>query len=323
MFIACFVIFLVSASIVSAREDAKPGLYVDGGASVYILDMPSYQPIATRNMAPSYTAINRLSAYDDNAVGMLGSLTLGWKAATPLYFELTGRTFEDQGHSQRYFNYAAYGADAVGISFPSGNLPTYFASTVTVSASTQVRFGESAGRLVAGYALDLGSGVTLSPFVGGEIMRISQEYDVDWRSLTIINLQEDLDAVYTGLLAGARLQADWSGCRFGLTGSVARYNVRSGYVGTMDVANSTRFDSRSINGTASATGLELAADVSRGWGRWTVGLRGGMRYLSYVPRILASTRDPTLGNSVSSDITHLGAYHSRAYSLGVTLGCAF
>jgi len=316
------VLLHLARSCFAADTERDIGLYVEGGASLYILEMPDYEPVTVRDGSPTYLSTRRLATYDDNAVGPLGSLTLGWQTATSWFFELTGRTFEDTGHSDRSFDHSAYGAYAVGFSFPTGALPDYFASSVVATTKTEARFSETGGRLVAGYALDLAPGVTLSPFVGGEVMHIDQAYELDWRSLTLMNLQEELETAYAGLLAGARLQTDWNGFRFGLTGSVAWYRLWSDYEGSMVIINSTRRDDLVLQDDAYATGLELAADVSRSWGPWSVGLRGGLRHLSDIPRIIASTKGPN-GLAVYNRGTHIGSSYSKAYSLGLTLRYSF
>lgn len=305
--LVCSAFLLVHGPAAKASDDGKPGLYLEAGASPYLLEMPDYAPIYTRNLAPGYEAIAPLSVFDDDAVGALGSLTLGRRTATPLFFELTGHTFRSRSNTLARFNYADYGVDAIGIAWPSGTNPAYFASTVTVVTSTDARFSDHGGRLLAGYALDLGRGITVSPFAGGEFMRLGQKYDLKWQSLTQINLREKVNADYAGLLVGARLRARWGDYEAGLTGSVGGYWVHSAYSGTMTVTNSSRSeDTLSIRDDDPAMSLELAADLSRKWGPLSIGIHGGMRHLSFVPRIVGGTRDPTL--YTSGTLTHLEGY---------------
>ncbi|NJB69170.1 hypothetical protein GGQ74_002867 [Desulfobaculum xiamenense] len=316
------VAFLATSPCAAQSVSGDAEGYVDGGVFLYHLDMPDYAPLAARNGSPTLTAVSSIAVSGDDPEGALGSLTMGWRTATPLFFELSGRTFSDDTQTEANLYPAAYGAPRVGYYSLTGTRGAY--GTIGFAhVNTECSFSESGGRILGGYAIDLGEDLVLSPVIGFEVMEIGQEYALDYASSTgnRMWLREEVDAGYRGALVGLRLQARKGAFLADVRGLVGWYTVRAEYDGTMRV-ESDYTDALSLSENDCATGLELSAELSRQWGDWTIGVQGGVRYLSYVPEIVASTKG-TMGDAVNGEPTHLGGDDSKAFSLGLKLGYSF
>lgn len=323
-FVPCaLVLFLALSGVCIAADQTQTGLYAEGGVGLYALKLPGYAPLVAFDNVNITGGVARVTLHDDMAVGPIGRLTLGWRTASPLFFELSGRFFETTDHRSSEHTGAQYGATFVGFFSPSS---ANNAHGTGGTAFTDLRslFHESGGRLLAGYALDLGGDVTLTPLLGFELMRIDQKYDMDYHSSTgdVMDLHEDVGAVYQGAVAGLRIEAElgrWLGT---LEGFVAGYRVETGYEGRMNATDYV--DKHSLQATDSATGLEIGAALDRRLGPWSVGVRGAYRHLSHVPEIIAGTASPAIPLSVfERRPTYLSGYESRAYTLELRVRCSF
>ena len=324
--ISCVIMLLVFTTGAAAQEEADVGVYVQGGASLYLMKFPDYKPIQAFNypggLGP-YSHVKRLAVHDDPVVGFMGSLTLGVRAACPLFFEMTARIFEDQDRDNRDYDAYELGSGYIGFA-PFGDDLSFQATKETAYVHLKSEFAEYGFRMLLGYALDLGHGLTLSPFVGGEVMYIGQTYDMSWVTTNdpdIIVFHEKLDARYGGALAGARLQARLGEYLATFSGSVARYEVDTDYYGSVYDATAFFRDCSITDVDDSAWALEADAGLSRTWGPWSLGVEVGYRQLSYVPQVVANDRDNTV--HTTGDFTHLKGYESRAYSLDLGVSYAF
>jgi|GEM_PF-1720069 len=315
-------LFCLSLSCgVPALAGEKAGLYLEAGTSLYVLERPEYAPLKAFNF-PSDGTFIRIPVSDDKAEGPLATLTLGLRTDSPFFLELTSRYFSDSERFHGSHSGSEYGTGYVGYFPLSGNHSARGTNHPTFT-DVRTRFSEYGARLVGGYAIELGSGMTISPLVGYEVMRMDQDYDMDFwiPAITrLMQLREDVDALYHGVLTGVGLRGQWGGYRASLTGTAAGYLVRSGYEGSM--THPAFKDSVSLVDHTVAAGLELSADLSRSWGPWSAGLNAQVRSLSYVPEIVASRRstDATLGNGSP---VHLTGHRSLGYGLGFKLSYAF
>lgn len=235
VFVFCCLIQICGSPRALAGDDGGPDFYVDGGVSRYILALPDYRPIQAFNYpgGPPCTLVTRLAVNDDPATGIMGRLTLGIRTASPIFFELTGRTFKTNDRINTAYTTAEEGSDYIGF-FPVDGLRSANGTSGTAFVCLHTRFSESGGRFLVGYALKLGYGLTLSPFLGGEIMDIDQSYDMDYYTTTDADIREFHDRVdtrYRGGLIGARLQIPLGECLATIAGSVGRYEVRTDYKG--------------------------------------------------------------------------------------------
>jgi len=317
-----FVLSVFAASTCLADEGNKPGPYVQGGVALYALEVPNYAPLAAFSTNPLRDE-TRVTLRDDTAMGGMGRLTMGWRTATPLFFELSGRFFETTDHRGDAFTGAQFGTTYVGFFSPSG-IKVLMATNGTAYTDLRSLFREAGGRLLAGYALDLGENVTLSPLLGFELMRIDQQYDLDYHTSTggVMDLNEDVGAVYQGPVAGLRFAAELGQWRGTLEGFAAWYRVESGY--EADMITNNYVDYHSLQSVDYATGLEIAAALDRRLGSWLIGLKGGYRHLSHVPQIVASgLSQATVVSAFDSRPTYLSGDESQAYSLELRLGYSF
>lgn len=296
LFTAC-----LAASPAKAEEG---GFYASAGASAFLIDLPDYAPL----IATAFTS--SLRAHDGDADGSMGGLTLGWKTEDGCFIEARGFSASLDASQDAVFSEAGWafldGISALFISAP-------------VHSSTTLRVDQFGGELLAGRDIPVNENLRLSPYTGYFGMELDQHYSLSAEEIAAptnrVQQYDRLNASYHGLTAGLRLQYGGELLRARLDGSLggalaqARYDGRQASSGFLINDSSASDDHSEI---AARVRLEGGLDLLLG--SWSLGLEGGLEYLSYVPR---------LSGSEFRKAACLASGDSLSGRLGLNLGYAF
>lgn len=297
LFTAC-----LAASPAKAEEG---GFYASAGASAFLIDLPDYAPL----IATAFTS--SLRAHDGDADGSMGGLTLGWKTEDGCFIEARGFSASLDASQDAVFPEAGW----VSLDWITGG---FFTGT-PVHSSTTLRVDQFGGELLAGRDIPVNENLRLSPYAGYFGMELDQHYSLSAYQIAfpVSNIQQydRLNASYHGLTAGLRLQYGGEFLRARLDGSLggalaqARYDGRQ-VASTFFPRDSAASDDHSE--IAARARLEGGLDLLLG--SWSLGLEGGLEYLSYVPK---------LSGSEFAKAACLASGDSLSGRLGLNLGYAF
>jgi hypothetical protein len=305
-----------------AAEDDGGGWHFDAGASVYVVDLPEYAPLWNfSNVNPKSSS--RLTLINDPVVAPLLGVSLGRELADQWFVEARGEYAFTETRQRGEHTHTPPGTHVAYFGL-NGQIVGY-GTTGTVYTRTDLTFQEYGADLLAGKTFALGKS-RVRPFAGYWFREMDVDYKLSYRSPatnTTMSLKESLETSYNGLLVGVDLSqrhGDWTAAAEitqGVGLAHTRYEGRllrgSGWSDSLDLDKSE---------WAYRSTLELSLSTTLDSG-WECSLTGGARYLSYVPRIVASGKssDPTV--DVTGSPTSLKGASSFSGKLGVEFGHPF
>lgn len=308
--------------------------YIEPSAAYYGVQLPKYAPVALQDIA--FELVSPLTTEKGLEAGLRTGLTFGWKpgvtlAGSPLTLETSifyasmdnsRSTVFDYSIANRIGWYNINGVSSV-VGFGGGD-------DLNVSSHRDVlHMGMD---IVAKRPFQLGDSSVMTPFAGFSTMMLNQRFRTEAYEVQTpangMDLSEKVDATYHGLSLGARidykltpevlLSSTLGGALYYAHAAYQGYQVSSGPT-ILDYTAALRREADKIAGRVQ---LDCAAQYNSG--PWSFGAFGGVEYLSYVPRIIASNIDSVGGiGTANGRPTHLGASESLGWKAGLNFALHF
>lgn len=302
---AAVALVLFTACLAASPAKAEGGgFYASAGASAFLIDLPDYAPL----IATPFTS--SLRAHDGDADGSMGGLTLGWKTEDGCFIEARGFSASLDASQDAVFPEAGW------VSL-NGNNAIFF--PLPMHSATTLRVDQFGGELLAGRDIPVNENLRLSPYVGYFGMELDQHYSLSAYQIAFpgsnIQQYDRLNASYHGLTAGLRLQYGGEFLRARLDGSLGGALAQARYDGRQVASNFVQSDSAASDDQSKmAARVRLEGGLDLLLGSWSLGLEGGLEYLSHVPK---------LSGSEFLKAASLASGDSLSGRLGLNLGYAF
>lgn len=321
-------VFPAFAAEPAAKGDAS--FYVEPNLSYYGIKLPAYAPIALEDL--SFVQISSLTTEKGDESGLRTGLTLGWKSGlavlgAPVTFEANLFHAQMNNSKNNVFDYST--SFRVGwYDIAGGNNGMGLGGGDDVSAKTKRDVLHMGLELLAKFAFPINADNTLTPYIGYSGMVLDQKFRTSAFEVqtptNMMDLTEDLSVAYHGLALGARLDHRLTNeLQLFTTLGGALYYAQADYHGAQLTAGPTIPEfSSSLRKRDDTLAGRLQADcgVQYTSGPWSLGAFGGVEYLSYVPKIIASNTDST---GIGTHATHLSDADSYAWKLGASFAYHF
>lgn len=307
--------------------DASP-FYFETKASLYLIQLPNYQPVAVRGLNWPFPLLERLTTEDGKLFGVMPEVRLGWEVGPALVpqhpLTVEGSLFytSTSNTQNQLFDYPAtvrlgwYAID--GSQNPTG----LFGGDDFWTKTTR-KMQHWGGELLVAQEIPLAKGVSIRPYAGYSGMVLKQKFE------TVVNevqappqrmeLNEEVTGEYHGIVFGTKIIHHTDKVESYLSGSMAFYSLFAHYAGHQYSSAGSYTVDHTDTMTSEAKRLRFEAGSAYVTGGWKLGVNAGVEYLSAVPRIIASDE----GGAIPGTPTHIVNGDSLAGKLGVDLSYSF
>jgi len=316
-----------------ANLSASSPFYVEARASLYLMQLPKYAPLAVKEPGPPplIGLIERLETEDGEMSGVMPEIKFGWRpdetlsSKNPLIIE--GSVFYTSSSSTQdsLFDYPA--TVRVGwYAIDGSQSATGLGGGDDLMATTKRRMQHFGGELVVAQEIPWVEDVMVRPYIGYSGMLLKQKFQTVANEIQPafqrMELDEEVTGTYHGLVLGTKITHSIDQIESYLSGSVAAYLLSAEYKGHQYSSSGGYRVNHTDTKTDLAGRLRLEAGSAYVTGRWKFGGNLGFEYLSAVPQIIASDKGTTVGTTDGSP-THIASGRSLAGKLGVDLTYSF
>lgn len=320
LLVCCGVIVQPFRANAAEDEGNATDWYIDAGVSAYVIDLPEYAPLWDLDTT-TLTNSERVTLVDDPVVAPLFHATLGRRLADQWFVEARGEYADIETQENGAYTHSP-SRDRVGYYSLSGT-KSLLGTVGTAFTKTDVTFQEYGLDLLAGKTFTLAE-AQVRLFGGYWFTGMDVDYDLDYRSSTgdHMLLHESLGTTYNGALVGLGLESRHGAWKLAVETTHGVALAHTDYHGAQK--NIVWSDSRRLNRDECTYRGTLAATLSRPVGSgWDLALTSEVRYLSYVPQIVASGKTSTPGFSSTGTPTQLKSADSFSGKLGLELSHSF
>ncbi|SKA71259.1 hypothetical protein SAMN02745704_00108 [Paucidesulfovibrio gracilis DSM 16080] len=272
--------------------------YFGAGISLYVVDVPDYAPVWDVEVS----GLGPLTISESSRITLAGG-----PIAAPLFEATLGKELDDQWFVETRFEYAYvknrsshsnWGSDPAlthgTVFFPLDGVDSNTRGLwSTAQMELEFEFQQYGAALVAGKTFS-GDDWHIRPFAGLWFQERDTTYRMDFGDGGFnvpTYFVDDIETMYRGLLVGVGLTLPMNGWAIELETTHGVASAHTQYSGFWDTITSLPGTSSDLSldkyewayrGTLQAS---VSIPVSNGW---EFGLTGGLRYLSYVPRLMSS-----------------------------------
>lgn len=305
--------------------------YIDAKASLYLMKLPKYAPVAVRDFAPSNALLERLTTEDGEISGVMPEITIGWRpdatlsSGNPLIVEGSFFYTSSSSTQSRLFDYPA--TVRVGwYSIDGSQSATGLGFGHDLVVETKRRVENFGGELVVAQEMPWTKNVTIRPYMGYSGMLLKQKFSTVADEVQAppqrMELSEEVTGTYHGFVLGTKITHNTDQIESYLSGSVAAYLLSAKYKGHQYSSAGSYTVDHTDTKTDMAGRFRIEAGSAYVMDRWKFGVNAGAEYLSAVPQIIASDKGTSVGTTEGSP-THIASGSYLAGKIGVDLTYSF